>query len=238
MNRLLIVTGASSGIGAAVVSAAREEASIATVSRRPGPGNHLAADLADPTVWPEVGSWIATLVSGEEWDWVGFVHCAATLDPMGPAAEVDSGAYARNVLLNSAAAQVLGQHFLRSMTSSVAEGVVCQVSSGAASTPYPGWSSYCAGKAAVDQWTRTVGIEQGHAGGRIRVMSVAPGVVDTDMQASIRSMPGDRFPNVDRFRRLHETGALADPAEVGRRLWQLMQRRDLDNGAVLDLRSV
>lgn len=237
MDRLLIITGASSGIGAALAEAA-SDVTVASVSRRPGPGDHLEIDLSDPGSWPRFDRWMRGLIDSRMWDWVGLVNSAATLAPMGFAGEVDSDAYARNVILNSAAPQVIGDLFLGAMAGHTASGSLCLISSGAALTPYPGWSSYCAAKAAGDQWARVVGAEQAERGGRIKVMSVAPGVVDTDMQASIREMPVDRFPQVARFHALHEGGQLQDPALVGARLWQLIQRTDLDNGAVLDLRSL
>jgi len=42
-----------------------------------------------------------------------------------------------------------------------------------------------------------VAVEEADAG--LRALAVAPGVVDTDMQAAIRATPADRFPAVDRF---------------------------------------
>lgn len=237
MERLLIVTGASTGIGAGLVEAAGS-VTVASVSRRPGPGIHLQADLADPASWAGVGEWIHRLIASKDWDWVGLVQCAATIVPIGFAGEVDTDDYTHNVLLNSAAPQVIGHAYLEAMADTRAQGCLCLMSSGAASTTYPGWSSYCASKAAVDQWCRTVGIEQEERGGRIRVMSVAPGVVDTDMQARIRAVPVERFPQVARFNALASEGRLQGPVQVGRRLWDLMERTDIANGAVLDLRTM
>ncbi len=237
MQRLLIVTGASSGVGAGLAEAAAA-ATVASISRRPGPGTHLEADLADPETWAPVGEWIHRLIASQDWEWVGLVHCAATVRPIGFAGEVDAGEYTHNVVLNSAAPQVIGHAYLEAMANISAQGCLCLLSSGAASTVYPGWSSYCAGKAAVDQWCRTVGVEQDERGGRIRVMSVAPGVVDTDMQAEIRTTPVERFPRVARFTALQVDGLLQDPGAVGRRLWELINRTDLPNGSVLDLRKL
>ena len=237
MERLLIVTGASSGIGAGLVEAAGS-VTVASVSRRPGPGIHLQADLADPASWTGVNEWIAQLTAAKDWDWVGLVHCAATITPTGFAGEVDADDYARNVVLNAAAPQVIGHGYLEAMADRRADGCLCLITSGAASTAYPGWSSYCAGKAAGDQWCRTVGVEQEQRGGRIRVMSVAPGVVDTDMQTQLRAEPVERFPGVARFHALQDGGRLQDPVDVGRRLWELVNRTDLANGAVLDLRRI
>ncbi|MDH3250568.1 MAG: SDR family NAD(P)-dependent oxidoreductase, partial [Acidimicrobiia bacterium] len=166
-----------------------------------------------------------------------FFHCAATLNPIGFAGEVDADAYTANVVLNSASPQVLGGSFIALATRLGVPAVMVQISSGAATKPYPGWSSYCAAKAAVDHWTRTVGKELENRGLPITVVSVAPGVVETPMQAEIRGMHESDFPNVQRFRDLESEGILRAPEVVAQELWDLAIRSDLENGAVLDLRS-
>ncbi len=50
----------------------------------------------------------------------------------------------------------------------------------------------------------------------MRAYALAPGVVDTDMQAMVRSTPADVFPAVHRFRRIHDEGGLNAPAWVAR----------------------
>jgi len=231
-----IITGASSGIGLALARhAAGAGAVVATVSRREAPGTHLAADLSDPGAWQGVVGWMADLVVAHSGHDVAFFHCAATLDPIGFAGEVDASAYTAQVLLDSAAPQVLGAGFLAAVAGLAEGAVLVLVSSGAAVHVYPGWSAYGAGKAAVDQWVRTVGAEQEARGGRVRVVSVAPGVVDTAMQEAIRETDPARFPGRDRFVRLRAGGALRRPEDVAAELWSLAGRRDLPNGAVGDL---
>jgi NAD(P)-dependent dehydrogenase (short-subunit alcohol dehydrogenase family) len=236
--RLVVVTGASAGIGRACASAARERGDVvAVVSRRRSPGDHvLTADLSDPETWPVMAQWVGALVSDAEWEHVDVLHAAATLDPIGPAGHVDAGAYQTNVLLNSAAPQVLGGSFVGSLNRNGLAGCVVMLSSGAARTAYEGWSSYGAGKAAIDQWVRSVGAEQSRRPVPVKVLSVAPGAVATAMQEQIRQTAVDRFPRVERFRELHEQRELADPDDVARRLWTLIHDPTVDPGAVIDLR--
>ena len=140
------------------------------------------------------------------------------------------------MLLNSAAPQVLGAAFLAAAAACAARCHLVMIGSGAARSVYEGWSAYGAGKAAVDQWVRTAGAEQERRGGRIRVLSVAPGVVATPMQEEIRRTPERDFPAVTRFVELHRQGELREPAAVARQLWALLDA-PLENGAVLDLRD-
>jgi len=237
-SNLVLITGASSGVGRAMVDhVPYEDVRIIDISRRGSPSaEHFKADLADPEQWRLVTALFDDVVARFDGERVILVHCAGTLEPIGFAGEVDAAGYVRQVLLNSACPQVIGDAFLRAARSITAECTLLMISSGAASSPYEGWSAYCAGKAAIDQWTRTVGSEQERRGGRCRVLSVAPGIVETPMQAQIRGMTLGEFPEVERFRMLHQEGALRTPAEVANDLWALLDS-EFENGAVLDLRD-
>ena len=235
---LVWISGASGGIGRALADTVPfEDARVLGISRgKPPAGEHLEADLADTSSWAAVGESFERELDAFDGDRVAFFHAAGTLDPIGFAAEVDRDAYTRNVLLNSACPQVLGQAFVAAARDVDARRDLVILTSGAAKSVYPGWSSYGAGKAAVDQWVRDVGAEQERRGG-VRVLAVGPGTVDTGMQEKIRETPEEAFPERQKFVGLHEEGKLSDPNDVARKLWGLLDA-DLDNGAVVDLRSL
>lgn len=237
---LLWISGASNGIGAALAATVPwDDARIIGISRSQPAGGveHLEADLADPSSWEKVGESFRIELSAFDGDRVVFVQAAGTLEPMGFAGEVDDAGYAANVLLNSAAPQVLGHLFLAAARDVEADRAMVFLTSGAARSVYPGWASYGAGKAATDQWTRNAGAEQAERGG-VRVVSIAPGTVDTDMQAVIRKTPEDDFPNRQKFVDLHAGGNLTPPEEVARTIWSLLDSHDLGNGGVVDLREL
>ena len=235
---LVWISGASSGIGEALAASVPwEGARVIDISRRGAPGlEHVAGDLADPASWEAVAASFQKEMAGFDGGTAVFVHAAGTLEPMGFAAEVDAEAYRRNVLLNSAAPQALGQAFVAAAADRPGRRHLVILTSGAAKSVYPGWSSYGAAKAAVDQWVRNVGAEQDTRGG-VRVVAVAPGTVDTGMQRQIRETPEESFPQRQKFVDLHTQGKLTDPAEVARKVWGLLES-DMDNGAVVDLREL
>ncbi len=244
MDTLAWITGASAGIGAALAASVPfADGHVVDVSRSGGtPGaEHLPADLADPAAWGLVEAHLLARLGDTEAKRAVFIHSAGTIEPIGFAGAVDSAAYQRNVLLNAAAPLALGHAFLRAVADFDGEAHLLVLTSGAATRPYPGWSGYCAGKAAVDQWVRAVGAEQRQraAEGRpsCRVVAVAPGVVATGMQELVRAADAADFPDVERFRALHEQGQLRSPEEVARGIWSLLDR-DLDSGAVVDLRTL
>jgi benzil reductase ((S)-benzoin forming) len=232
---LVFISGASSGIGFALAKAVPFESRVIDISRSGAPGlEHFEADLADPASWASVGALFEREMSRFSGERVVFVHSAGTLLPMGFAGEVDAKGYAAQVLLNSAAPQVLGDLFLRGASRCRAQCQLLMIGSGAAHTVYRGWSAYCGGKAGVDHWVRTVGAELEHRGSSTRVASVAPGVVATAMQEQIRKVSESNFPDLGRFTELNEEGKLRDPVDVARDLWQLVES-GLENGSVLDL---
>ncbi|MFT7474379.1 MAG: benzil reductase ((S)-benzoin forming) [Verrucomicrobiales bacterium] len=247
MSNLMVITGASSGIGEALAAqAAATGHTIATISRRPGPGEHLAADLSDPGSWSMVAEWVDALIGRQPWDRIVFVHNAGALEPIGFAGEVDSDAYVKNILLNSASPQVLGDRFI---TAAERAGVSAQfqlISSGAGKRPFLGWSSYCAGKAAGDMWIRTAGLERIERNSKVLVVSVGPGVVDTDMQGHIREQSDDTFPMVAQFQGLSEGGQLAPKDDVARILLALAECNEgdtlgdvtIENGLVTDVAAL
>jgi benzil reductase ((S)-benzoin forming) len=245
VRNLIWISGASAGIGAALaVSTPYADARVIDLSRRGGVVEHFAADLADPADWVRVEEHFAAELAGFDGERVIFVHNAGTVVPIGPAATVDAAAYAQAVLLNSAAPQVLGRAFLRATAGLHCERQLVMLSSGAATKAYPGWSAYNAGKAAVEHWVRTVGLEEAaleqESAGAVkgcRVIAVAPGVVDTAMQDEIRAVDEQAFPAVERFRELKRSGGLSTPEQAAAGLWAVIQAR-YPTGSVLDLRDL
>jgi benzil reductase ((S)-benzoin forming) len=238
---LVWISGASGAIGQALVRTVPWAGSrVIGISRSPAPGaEHLEADLSDPSGWDAVGASFSKELAGFDGERVVFVHAAGTVDPIGFAGEVDTEPYRVNVVLNSAAPQVLGHLFLAAVDGIPASRHLVMLTSGAAKSIYPGWASYGAGKAAVDQWVRDVGAEQAlrSPGGGVQVLSVAPGTVDTGMQAHLRAATEHDFPNRQKFIDLHASGKLTPPDDVARGIWSLLDR-DPPNGSVIDLRDL
>ena len=235
---LVWISGASSGIGGALAATVPwEGARVLGVSRRPPVvGEHVKADLAQPASWELVRRSFERELAVWSGDRVVFVHAAGVVDPIGFAGEVVTDAYVRNVILNSAAGQVLGHMFLAAVRGVDARRHMVVLTSGAAKSVYPGWASYGAGKAGLDQWVRDAGAEQDLRGGA-QVIAVAPGTVDTGMQQRLRETAEHDFPKRQKFVDLHRDRGLADPARVAEQIWGLLAR-GLENGAVVDLRDL
>ncbi|WP_371400453.1 SDR family NAD(P)-dependent oxidoreductase [Kribbella sp. NBC_00662] len=241
LRRILVwISGASAGLGAALAATIPfESAELIDISRRGGtPGtHHVAVDLADPASWPVVDKDFQQRIETSDPELVVFIHNAGTLTPLGSADHVDTAQYTRNVMLNSASAQVLGHSFLRAVSGRDCEQHLIMISSGAAIRPHEGEASYCAGKAGIDQWVRTVGLEQRRRSPGCRVISVSPGALDTAMQAELRASDLDEVPEAIRFREMEALGQLSKPENVARIIWSLLDR-DLESGSVLHVHDL
>jgi NAD(P)-dependent dehydrogenase (short-subunit alcohol dehydrogenase family) len=213
---IAVVTGASRGIGAGMAAyfAARGFALGLCARTAPVPPDGAAAlsaavDVTDPDA---VDGFADAVVDrfGRIDLWI---NNAGVLEPIGPLADADPVALGRHVATNVLGVAYGTAAFVRHVRTRAGPGSLVNVSSGAATSPYRGWAAYCASKAAVEMLTEVVGLEEQGSG--LAAYAVAPGVVDTDMQALIRGTSAAAFPDVERFRRLGEDGGLRD-TRVGR----------------------
>ena len=147
-----------------------------------------------------------------------WINNAGVLDPVVFVRDLDSAALAKHLDINLRGVLHGTKAYLRHLDARGHDGVLVNVSSGAALKGYAGWGAYCAGKAAVDRLTECVQLEEAHRGSGLRAYAVAPGVVDTAMQATIRGKSADEFPMVDKFLQLKKDEAFNSPAYVADRL--------------------
>lgn len=218
-----LITGHSRGLGAALAHQLLAEGhAVWGISRtpltepRPSTGHlhELCVDLSDANALEQLLKSHALTDFFAPNQQAVLINNAGLLAPIGLAGTLESEAIVRAVTVNTAAALALANTFI-AVTSHVRDRRLVHISSGAARSPYAGWSVYCATKASLDHHVRCLAIE-GHAG--LRAESIAPGVIDTDMQRQVRSTSLDQFPMRGKFDALKSSGALASPASVASKL--------------------
>ncbi|MGE0711426.1 MAG: SDR family oxidoreductase [Planctomycetota bacterium] len=210
-GRVAVITGASRGLGLGLAETFREHGlALGLCARTPPPlvGEKVVARPVD------VRDAAAMRAFAEEVrDRLGpidlWVNNAAVLEPIAFARELGAEALLEHLRTNLAGALHGAQAFLATRAP---EATLINVSSGAALKGYAGWGAYCASKAALDRLSECLALEEG-AGG-LRVFSVAPGVIDTDMQRTIRALPPERFPEVEKFHELKRQEAFNSPRHV------------------------
>jgi benzil reductase ((S)-benzoin forming) len=102
---------------------------------------------------------------------------------------------------------------------------ILNISSGAGKRPIPGWATYCASKAALDLFSETLFLEEKELGKSTKVFSVAPGVVDTDMQSTIRNAAEKDFSSSANFHALKNSGQLLPPQKVAKLLQEWLEKQ-------------
>ncbi len=167
------------------------------------------------------------------------INNAGMVDPIGQSEHLQAADIARACLLNLAAPISLSSAFLTCLRGKAETLQVLNISSGAGRRPFPGWSVYCATKAGLDLYSQTLAAEEANRGAAgARVVSLAPGVVDTAMQGRIREHGSDQFPAVANFVAMKAQGSLAAPDAVARRIAEFLQSAKFGSQVVADLREL
>ena len=100
-----------------------------------------------------------------------------------------------------------------------------------------GQATYCAAKAGMDHLSRAVALDQALVGHGAKIVSLAPGVIDTDMQVQLRSSRGAGFPEQPMFVKLKESGQLTSSRDAAARLVAYLGRADFGAQPVADVRD-
>jgi NAD(P)-dependent dehydrogenase (short-subunit alcohol dehydrogenase family) len=156
------------------------------------------------------------------------IHNAGVVEPIGAVGALPPEQIENAVAVNLTAPMVLTNAIMGSgvIRNSGRDGAAANrpltilfISSGAAQRVVGGWSVYSTTKRAAETYFEALAAQ--HASDpRIRVRSVNPGVMDTDMQGTVRKYArGDvYFPDGAQFVGMHERGELPSATEVARRL--------------------
>jgi NAD(P)-dependent dehydrogenase (short-subunit alcohol dehydrogenase family) len=191
-GKVIIVTGASRGIGAAaaealakagatVVLTARDRKLTEQTAQSIGPAaSARSCDVSDYAAFEALVSETKSRFGRLD----ALINNAGVIEPITSIADSDPAAWARNVTINLTGAYNAIRAVLPGMLAG-GGGTIVNVSSGAAIRPLEGWSAYCSAKAGLHMLTRAIALET--AGKGIRVFGFQPGTTDTDMQVLIRA---------------------------------------------------
>ena len=215
---VVIVTGASRGLGAAVARwLAKAGAAVTLVARSEEKLMEVAADVrrlggTPLAVKADVSDFNACRTAVETTlDHFGridsLVNNAGIVQPLAPVADTHPDDWRYNIEVNLFAPFYLVRAAISILRKQ--NGRIVNVSSGAAKMVIENASAYCTGKAALNHFTRVLAAEEKE----VTALTVRPGVVDTGMQAVLRNEADNAMP-VDRiayYRQLKERGELEPP---------------------------
>ena len=242
-----IVTGASRGLGLALAQQLRQRGHrLLTLQRQPAaalaaatgaPLEQWSVDLADPLpVARRLRDWIAGLARAEVAS-LTLVNNAALLVEPGPLAGADLDTVSRAARASLEAPLLLTAAFLEAGAGLGVARKVLQISSGLGRHAMAGSAVYCAVKAGLDHATRSLALEEARRPSGARVCSLAPGIIDTDMQVQLRGGDPSAFPEQARFASYKAEGRLDSPDSAAAKVLAYLDRADFGSQPVADVRE-
>ena len=240
---LYIVTGTTKGLGAALARqiAADGTSELIALARTgaaaAGRSTTIAVDVADLAALDRACDRLDAAIAGKAYAKAVLINNAGVVGPVGPLEAVDPEELARNLAVNLTAPMLLMRRFLRA-TAHVPLRRIVNISSGAARRPIFGWSAYCAAKAGLDMASRAVALETATRGQAVEVVSLAPGVIDTPMQGTVRAATAEQFVDVERFRAMKAEGVLRPAEDVAADILRLERAGKLKGEVLRDLREI
>ena len=250
MTQLTILTGASRGMGLAMaeqlctpnqtllcISRGNSDALEALAKKNGTTLLQWQADLAQPeAVANKLMAWLQKL-EGSTFSQASLINNAGVIGHLGPIEQASPTSVQQALAINLAAPILLTQVFLQATRRWPAKRKVLQISSGLGRRAMAASAVYCASKAGLDHFSRCAALDEALLANPAHIVSLAPGVIDTDMQTDLRAGNPTGFPDQANFIQLKQSGSLTSPAEAAARVLGFLQRGDFGGNVVADVRD-
>ena len=196
------------------------------------------ADLGDggAAVAARLHDWLVSL-DADTYASVTLINNAAVLPRIAPLADASSADIASVLRVGLEAPMQLCAAFLSATRDWRGARRVLNISSGLGRRAMGSQAAYCAAKAGMDHFTRCLALDEARLPNGARVCSLAPGVIDTDMQVQLRGADAAAFPDRGSFEQLQRGGALSSPRDAACRVLAWLDRADFGVNPVADVRD-
>jgi NAD(P)-dependent dehydrogenase (short-subunit alcohol dehydrogenase family) len=165
------------------------------------------------------------------------INNAGVIPRIGPLSEADADDLSHALRVGLEAPMQLTSAFLRATANWPGQRKVLNISSGLGRRAMASQAGYCAAKAGMDHFTRCVALEEALKTNGAKLCSLAPGVIDTEMQEQLRAAESNSFPDQSSFLNLKSSGALAAPSEAAQKVLAVLMRADFGVNPVADVRD-
>ncbi|WP_153722959.1 SDR family NAD(P)-dependent oxidoreductase [Sporosarcina cascadiensis] len=237
---IVIITGASKGIGKELYKQFGEDGAAVYGLARSNPDQLEHIKEVDVTDTEKASALLKSIVM-RHLDKAGsftLINNAGVIDPISLTGALPAEEVERAVQVNLTAPIQLINTFIASLEEFTGTKKVLNISSGAGRYAYEGWSIYCATKAGLDQFSAVVALEQRQAANPVGIVSIAPGIIDTGMQETIRSSSAEQFPHLEKFVNYKEQGQLSTAEETAGQLLRFTKETNfLEAETISDIRQ-
>lgn len=170
------------------------------------------------------------------------INNAGVIPPIGPLDACPPAALTNALRVGLEAPMQLCAAFLRVSGGWVQAGwrgprKVLNISSGLGRRAMAAQAVYCAAKAGLDHFTRCSALDEAQRPHGAKLVALAPGVIDTDMQIQLRSGDPRIFPDHSRFVELQRQRQLTAPDVAAAGVLAWLERPDFGEQVLADLRS-
>jgi len=240
---LTIITGASRGLGLALAAQRlREGHRVLAIARRAPALQHASltawtVDLADPApVALKLELWLGQ-IEPHSIASASLVNNAGVVSALAPLGGITAGDLSNALRVGLEAPMLLASAFLRATAAWQLPRKLLFISSGLGRRAMAGSASYCAAKAGMDHLARAIALEEAPLANGAKAVSLAPGVIDTEMQVQLRSADPAAFPERARFIGLKTEGQLDSAATAAAKVLKILDRADFGDNVVTDVRE-
>lgn len=257
-KHLYIITGASRGLGFAMAQQLLQpDHVLLCISRQENAELNAAAQARSCALeqWPlnldhgleaatRLTQWLGGQASSEaSFQSATLINNAALLPTIAPLSASDPAEIATVLRVGLEAPMQLCSAFLggtehwKTADGQSATRRVLNISSGLGRSAMASQSVYCALKAGMDHFTRCLALEEAAKPGGAKVCSMAPGVIDTDMQVHLRSANPSSFADQGRFLDLKAKGQLSSADACAAKLLGYLNSADFGSNPIADIRD-
>lgn len=240
--KLFIITGASKGLGLALSELAlNSEHLVISISRTKTLTQanhfHLSHDLSKPKGLETKLDKVLSKIDLKKIKAINLVNNAAVIEPIGEVQNFKQEDIEKHLKVNLLTPILLTSWLMKTFNKTKAPITIANISSGAAFHPIVNWSLYCSTKSGLKMFTDCL-LEDYKSRKNFRAFSFSPGVMDTDMQATIRKQTKSSFKNIDKFKELKQKKLLLSPDIVAKGLYQLLDNPESINQLHYDIREI
>lgn len=229
--RLAIISGGSKGLGQKLCEQyLARDFEVIEFSRSAPHAYSVKIDLASAMDSSRIVSETLKPLAKQEWQKIVVISNAGLLTPVGPTAKKDIESVIANLNTNFVSGIVFMTEVLRQFQQHTSKKTIASISSGAALGERAGWSLYCAAKAGLEHFIRSVAREQDAESQPFKMINIDPGLIDTGMQTTIRQSSVEDFPSVEQFKQRKETGLLVPPEKVAEGIIRIIEASNMTNG--------
>ncbi|MFP4469564.1 MAG: SDR family NAD(P)-dependent oxidoreductase [Bacteroidales bacterium] len=244
MKKYFIITGASRGLGKAFAEALLDQQHVLfLISRSENPDirnkalikncqvHEISFDLSETEKIDKLMRNLLDHIPPDAATGIYLINNAGITEPVREIHHTAAGEIHRITAVNFTAPVLLTAAFIKYAGDYKTDKRILNITSGAATHPHHGMSMYCATKAALDQFTRSVALEQDQENG-VQLHAISPGFVDTDMPNQLIGKPEEEFADAEKFRQAREKGKFAAPDEVAEKIIRLWFENRLAHGRI------